>query len=345
MAGTLNGQWLKILEARHYGDDVEFTPKDLDSIVRQYGKREEDAPVGVGTNWRGAKSFGSVADLRRDGNFLSAKFDRVAPQLEKFYQETDGAPKVLVALKKTPNGPMLQRIGLARADGTHPREDDLGDPLPATDAYGNTEVVFSERQTASFADWWAGIRNTHLGLGLENSKMKSRAAISLMKEGGFWMDRLDHNHIPKMLEMCEGTTAFEPLVTFFSEGLSTLDADGSVLTERAKWWARTHDVTFGEALDTLVEKANKGFNVTDILKQMDPKKLEQQRQLEEDQAAADVEKAGRWDPQYKKLGQLALQRMRSKGIPFKQALEEISAEHPELVTLEARIRMNHGVVT
>lgn len=193
------------------------------------------------------------------------------------------------------------------------------------------------------------------------SEMNTQTAIALLKSNGRWMDRFDQMGIPQVLTMLEGKPAFRPMIDLLTEGVDIQDANSVLLSERAKWFAREHGLTFSEAIsevsrlseraagfarsrnvtfgEALIDAANKGYRIQDIVKNPDP------RQAEEDQAAADVEKGGRWDPQFKQLGQLALQRMRSKGIPFKQALQEVSAEHPELTTLEARIRMNHGVVT
>lgn len=194
------------------------------------------------------------------------------------------------------------------------------------------------------------------------SEMNTQTAIALLKSNGRWMDRFDQMGIPRLLPMLEGKPAFRPMIDLLTEGLDAQDANSALLSERAKWFAREHGLTFSEAIsevarlseramgfarshnvtfgEALIDAANKGYRIKDIIKNPDPN-----RQAEEDQAAADVEKGGRWDPQFKQLGELALQRMRSRGIPFKQALQEVSAEHPELTTLEARIRLNHGVVT
>jgi hypothetical protein len=191
-ASNLDGTWVKIMEARHYGDGVEFSPTDLDSMVRNYATRAEDAPVGVGPNWRGAKALGSIGNLRRNGNMLEAKLARVSPHLDNLYAETNSFPRTAIAIKNSAaNGPSVQRVGFMRADGSWPNVKDSGTRV---DALGNTEVTFSENSPAS-------------------------RIVSRLKDSGYWQPIFDEFRFPQVLASLQSSDR----TIQFGEGQSKRD--------------------------------------------------------------------------------------------------------------------------
>lgn len=228
---NLEGKWVKVLEARHYGDGIEFTPADLDSVVRNYKNREEDAPVGVGHNWSGAAKLASIKDLRRSGDNVEAQLTGVAPQLNDFYGETGSFPRVAVAVKKrtASGGPSIQRVGFLRADGTFPRVEKT---VPRVDHLGNNEIVFAENSPAS-------------------------RAIQKLKARGYWFPVFDEycfSEIFDALQSSDTLIEFDegnqrrslPAIAAFSRFIQSISP--MVLHSTAQKIQRAKGISYGEAL-------------------------------------------------------------------------------------------------
>lgn len=244
-AAPLEGSWVKVLEARHYGNQVDISPADLDSIVRNYGSRTQDAPIGVGPNRRGAAVLGYVGDLRKNGSGLEAKVTRVSPSLDSFQRETGTFPKTLVAIQKSDaNGPSLQRVAFMRSDNSWPEVKDEG---PGVDAFGNQEVVFAENSQAS-------------------------RIVNRLKASGHWCPVFDRHKFPTILESLQASDtmiqfgegeqkraihpmeAFARFIELTSEmiGVSGGAGQDADLARAALGIARSKSISYSEALDRAV---------------------------------------------------------------------------------------------
>lgn len=298
MQSSLEDKWFKILEARHYGDGVDFTPADLDGMVRNFKSGEDEIPVGVGRNSSQAAKLATVQDLRRNGNDLEAKLSRVSPQLEAFHSEADRFPKAAVAVKKSDAGPSIQRVGFLREDGTWPRAEKS---TPSVDYRGNDEVIFAEDSPAS-------------------------RSVGRLKSRGLWRPVFDKYCFPEIFQSLQSSD----VAIQFEEGGQLRSAPAlAVFARFVESIVPLVDAGAGDAdlhsTATKLQREN-GISYSEALTIADRRRTEALRDLRFSEPNGSAEMRGAaLDRETRRVAEV-------RGIPYGEALSEVAKDRPELTT-------------
>lgn len=342
-ADGLDGQWAEILRAGTY-DGENYTPGDLDSMVSEYQKRQDGdkAPVALGLPPSGSnpgmdQPIGRIDALRKVGNSVQAKFANIDPRAEQLHAR-GVFPKKSVQLKRSSDGVSLQRVGLI-----HPVFRDYwhNDETPSLDrlekeTMGNKDHIFAEGK--GVAEYVQDVVNRVMSRSNGHSQSDDKqgpsasAAIAALKDNGYWTSRFDKYRFPAVFSELDRTPLLGQIVGFLRSVMDKGDPTSTLLTERARYFAAFHGLTFGEALSQLAAGVTGTAHSLDEVTRLvqggtwgNPVSA-QQRQMEKDTSDKAVA-ANALDPQ---LAALAWNRARSTGAPFKQALAEVAAEHPDL---------------
>jgi len=150
----------------------------------------------------------------------------------------------------------------------------------------------------------------------------AKAAILHLKTHGFWTDDFDHLNFPAMFSELPRPTV--DLLVDCLKGIMKSDPTGTFLSARAKYYARAHDLKFGEVLSALAFADEKSLtpqswapNAADV---------ERNRQTELSTSKAAVA-AGLLTQE---MSDLAWKYANSEGVSFKLAIAHIAQERPEL---------------
>lgn len=310
----LDGQWMEILRAGMH-DGENYTPADLDGMIKDHALRGDfnKAPVALGLpSQNDSKPIGRIDALRRVENSLQGRFAGIDPRVEHLYRRGI-FPKTSVQVKRSLDGDSLQRVGLIHPTYSGGAWHDNGTPsLDELEKQhmGNKDHVFKGKQ---------GYREFELSATFAEPGARADAVIAHLKGRGFWSDRCDRACLPLLFSELEGTPALSSLAQSLVGIMKKADPTSTLLSERARYWARTHSVSFGDALATISQAS------WDDHRDQVPV-TEQQREMEREIAKKAIA-AGVLN---KELARLAWERVASTGSTFKQALAEVGSEHPEL---------------
>jgi hypothetical protein len=330
-ADGIDGQWSEIMRAGTV-DGQTYTPDDLDGMVREYGTRDDaaKAPVAVGMPSQKAAPVGKIDALRRVGNSLQAKFANVDPNAEYLYGR-GFFPKKSVQVKRSPQGLSLQRVGLL-----HPTYDQYWrvDQTPSLDELmkqetGMKDHVFSQNSTRprnGIQTFEQSMQDEGIDL---SDACSSCAAIAKLKNRGYWSERLDRYGIPLIFKEVDGTPLVAQLTTMLVGLADKCDPTSTMLAERAKYFARSRGLSFGEALSQVSQAA---WNPPVPASPLTP----EWRKTEKDASDRAVA-AGLISPE---LTALAWQIARSQNVTFKQAMTRACVEHPEMVAAQANLQLD-----
>ena len=75
-------QWIEIFRAGDYGSKGKYTPEDLDRVVQNYNPSFHEAPACIGHPKDNAPAYGWVSGLKNRGGVLEAQFSQVDPDFE-----------------------------------------------------------------------------------------------------------------------------------------------------------------------------------------------------------------------------------------------------------------------
>lgn len=310
----LDGRWLPLLNAQ-LTDNENYTNDDLDNIVNEYKGRAtgSEAPVRLGLPTAdNSETVGKIGALKRVGSILIGQFSGIDPRAEHLYSR--GAfPKKSVEINRSPDGDSLKSVGLI-----HPTQRGLSGIPGKSPSLDMLMKSLSGDRTHVFG---------------EDRKMHSAEVISHLKRCGRWSARYDRAGLPAMLARLEGTSAFGPTAKFIEGLADTCDPNGALLTECAKYYAREHQITFGEALAEIATPSS--YTTTPATgpnpdshggawsQPISPAVREQERQ--EGQFAIDQNILP------EEIVKLAWSLAESKGAPFNWALKQVQSENPQIM--------------
>jgi hypothetical protein len=146
----LGGKWLDILRVDDYGPDGKVTSKDLDDMVSDYQARTASkAPVVLGRVKANGSPVGTVDEIRRNGNVLQAKLDKIDPRVDQLYSK-GVFKKRSVAIERTPQGDVsLAGVGLVSPQWNGKMMHIDNEATPSLDdlvkqTFGTQSIVFGE---------------------------------------------------------------------------------------------------------------------------------------------------------------------------------------------------------
>lgn len=119
--GELSGHWIEVFKAGNYGEKGVWTPEQLDQIASSYDPRLHAAPVVVGHPADDAPAWGWVQSLRRAGQSLWAKLEKVQPALEQAIKDGRFTQRSVALYKELPQTktPYLRHLGFLGAAIPH----------------------------------------------------------------------------------------------------------------------------------------------------------------------------------------------------------------------------------
>ena len=314
---TLGDNWSEIFHAgKHDGET--YTRADLDKMVSEYNARDEagKAPVGLGTAAeQRPETIGKIDALRRSGDSLEGKFTNVDPRAEYLFGR--GAfPKRSTAIKRSPDDISLQRVGLI-----HPMFDTSWDngKTPSLDELmkGSTAMkdhMFSDRGGVS--DKYAVFTGP-----FTQSEPAANAAIARLKAHGYWSDRCEQAGLAVLFHECPNL--IDPLSRLLKVVMNHGDPTSPLLSERASYWAKTHGVSFGEALSQVTQDPGQWLTPKNFSQSPEDFKRNKQADLENSKRAL----AGGLITQ--QMFDLAWKYANADHITFKLGMVRVEGEHPE----------------
>lgn len=159
----LADQWIELFRAGNYGEQGSFSEADLDRIVSNYKPSAHEAPAVIGHPKEDAPAYGWVESLKRSGNLLLGKLNKVDPAFAEMV-EAGRFKKRSASFYKTPDGYSLRHVGFLGAQP--PVVKGLAD-CKFADAGGHEVVEFKEMEMAdetvtaisSFKTWLEGFMN------------------------------------------------------------------------------------------------------------------------------------------------------------------------------------------
>jgi hypothetical protein len=322
--GTLDEGWATLIPADP--DRSDPSDGDLDSMVREYGSRDErgKAPVYLGkAAQNGGQPVGRVDALRRKGGAVEAKFTGVDPRIN--YLHSRGAfHKKSVHLTRSMEGTSLKGVGLlhsqyvrgAMTDDRTPSLDELMQQFA-----GSKESVFREALMTQ-----PDFSNGYIVVTSDAPAIRAQIAqnaVASLKKSGRWCPRYDRAGLPAVFAETAGTPVFEQMVRFVATLVDTADPAGELLTECARAFAKEHSVSFSEALNVVAIPSLSRDHSSPAHATVSS----QQRELEfqEGQAAID---AGVLP---KELVELARRRAEADGCTFNYALHTVGCENPGIM--------------
>ncbi|MGA2850998.1 MAG: hypothetical protein ABSE46_18510 [Terracidiphilus sp.] len=328
----LDGQWKEILRAGAVGSDQSggetYTPGDLDGLVREYTLRDafdEKAPVALGlADKTDSEPVGQVDALRRVGDSLQGKFSKIDPRVEHLYGR--GAfPKLATQVKRSPDGDSLQRVGLISPVYNGSTWDDNATPSLENlmkKHVGNKEHVFSGGGRGHYIEVSQPVFPESAFAG-----SATNPALAQLKKQGYWCDFYDRKGLPLLFSEAVSNPQLSRHLVKFVKMLASpeVDQNSAILSMRAKYWARTHDVSFGEALDQVSRVA------WDMPQQTMTQTLTPEFRQAEKEGSDRAVAGGVLSQQ---LADMAWARARSKNETFKQSLAQVCAERPDLVSAQ-----------
>lgn len=316
----LEGSWIRVLKAgkvekglggipgpgqRQHVPGAEagsrLSQSDLDAMVRNHTAKRIAIPLGIGTDWSGAKAVGEISELRRQGRKLMGKVRNVHPKLEELHA-AGALPRVIATVQNTPDGPSISRVGLS---SDSPSTEGGIDKLH--------EEFFAKNKKSFLMAEGPGARQ-----------------IQKLKDKGLWRSTFDESGFPQIFELLQGSdttvqfsedggTSVVPMTAVFSRFIEIIapmvDAASekassygdAALHSRAQSIARERSVSYSEGLNLAVDE-----------------QLRNARDLRFSEMNGGSRFGG------VKLHQLACQLQETSKCSYGEALAEVVAEHPEL---------------
>jgi hypothetical protein len=267
----LDGQWSGILRAGTHDGDT-FTPDDLDGMVSEYQGRSDatKAPVALGISSQGSSEpVGKIDALRRVGKSVEGKFTGIDPRVEHLYSRGI-FPKKSIQVKRSPEGTSLQRVGLIHPmfhsgswhDGETPSIDELMKQIT-----GNKEHVFGD------ASRIVAYESSFAQDPSQNLTPSADAVIASMKRRGYWSRRLERLGFPALFAELNHQPILGKLAGAMVMVMDAGDPTGTLLCDRARYFAETSGLSFGDALEQIMRLPGKtGDPVTDAARDLQAEK-------------------------------------------------------------------------
>jgi hypothetical protein len=309
-----NSDWIEIFRAGTYPPQKDWdgvaTVADLNHVAESYNPEFHEAPVVVGHPKGDLPAYGWVDRIRTDGSMLLAKFKQLDPGFENLVKAgrfkkrsasfyVDGSGKIAG----------LRHVGFLGAQP--PQVKGLRNISLCDHDEFFTVVEFAEEKCMAdnFAD----------------------SAVVNLKTRGRWCKRFDRSGLPLVFSALADTPSLNRMVEFI-EAVVDSDPTSRLLSECAEYYAREKGITFGEAL-AAVSAPHVGSEWIG-----DPNRDPQggawgsgvspeQRKMERETA----EKAVKSRALSSEIFELAWKLAEEKGWPLKQAIAQVSAEHPEIL--------------
>jgi hypothetical protein len=318
----LDGQWSEILHAGNV-DGETYTPDDLDGMVNEYQARNDatKAPVALGIPSQGSSEpVGKIDALRRVGGSLQGKFAGIDPRVEHLYSRGIFSKKS-IQVKRSPEGVSLQRVGLIHPkfsggswkDGETPPLDDL-----MKEKTGNKDHIFGDASRIVAFE-------TSLGKEQREGLLPSAdAVIASMKKRGYWSRRLERLGFPALFAELDHQPILGKLAGAMVMVMDEGDPTGTFLSERARYFAETRGLSFGDALEQIWRAASKtGDPVTDAARDLQAaKKITFGEALEKIMYPR--------QPSGDPVTEAARELQAEEKITFGEALKQLQVERPEL---------------
>jgi len=229
-----NNQWIEIFKVGDYGDKGRYTSADLDAMVSNLTSWKP--PLVLGHPEHDSPAMGWAAELKRDGDRLLMRAEKVQPQLEGHVK--DGRfPNRSVAIYRDPKGtgPAVRHVGFL---GANPPE-----------VKGLTPVKFSDGEFVAidFSDSPAGEKEDEVDLKEVGKTVdeRIRAFFSEMfgakkADAGFTekelQERVEAAQKPLLEKLDKLTKTFEESVKQSNERAARTEADARLVRfdERVK---------------------------------------------------------------------------------------------------------------
>ncbi len=315
----MSSQWVELFHAGDYGRQGSYTERDLDQVVSNYNPAFHEAPVVIGTPKDTSPAWAWVEKLKRQGSALLGRLKQVQPEFGRMLA-TEKFPKRSIAFYQTANGPALRHVGFL---GAKPPALEWLPGVAFSGANQKTiEIEFEPRNEAIFMERQQSptdapsYRNSVQLAELAKCRQRERNITfgeALTQVAAEWPELTQ----PGAVTVLQFTDAEGNLYrTSFSE---PIQSRGSVsdraakLHELAKDLATKKNLSYGEALARVYADHPELVGVA-LENRFD---YTRQESIHSHLAGAE-------------LNQLARARQKDKGIPYSDALGEITREHPEL---------------
>jgi hypothetical protein len=154
---NFRNQWVEIFKAGNYGDKGIFTTSDLDKAVKNLSLWQP--PAVLGHPKLDDPAMGWVEALKRDGDVLLAKFEKIQPELELAHE--NGRVKHRSAAfyrDKSDTGPILRHVGFLGAVPPHIKDlapikfEEFGDGEVVAIEFTEEEQMLSKEQLKSMQE-------------------------------------------------------------------------------------------------------------------------------------------------------------------------------------------------
>jgi hypothetical protein len=163
----------------------------------------------------------------------------------------------------------------------------------------------------------------------------AKETIERMKAHGYWSERFDRSGIPQLFSEIPAQT-INKVANALVAIMDNADPASILLSERAHYWARTHGVSFGEALSQVKLPPGQWLSQQNVYESPVDTQRNKEAELESSKRALD---GGLITQQ---MYDLAWKYANVDGIRFKQAMVRVSAEHPEWFSALVKKQIERG---
>lgn len=197
-AEFFEGKWVPVFKTGTHTDSEgrtkTWTEADLDKIINSYDPKNEEAPAVIGHPKSNSPAYGWVENLKKEGNFLYAKFKQLVPEFVNMVER----------------GLFKRRSISIRDDGSLRHVGWLGAMPPAIKGLPNIQFDSNEGRTIEFSEIEF----------CEHSNLISRIFQRLRdwlieKEGGETADKIINNFELEMLR--QEAASSEPVKSFLED--------------------------------------------------------------------------------------------------------------------------------
>jgi predicted transcriptional regulator len=245
----LEGKWLDILKVADYGPDGKFTSKDLDDLVSDYQTRTTDkAPVVLGRVKGNMQPVGTVDEIRRNGDVLQAKLNKIDPRVGQLYSKGVFKKRSAAFERSSKGGISLVGVGLVSPQwhGQNQRMDD--EITPSLDEL--EKQTFGTQSVIGFSEARGPVFNTGRIRVDPDSVRLSEAAKQLASEKSItFAEALGQ---VSTIQYSIGTQPSGKPQS--SRSVIPADPNSVRLSELAKQRARDESITFSEALSQVASE-------------------------------------------------------------------------------------------
>jgi len=237
----LDRQWIEVFRAGDYGSKGNWTAADLDQLAQSYDPAKHAAPVVIGHPQHDAPAWAWVKKLRRVGESLWARLEKVAPEFEELVRQGRFLQRSVAFYKKfaLTGRPYLRHLAFL---GAQPPEVKGLQPIAQLAEGGSALVEFSEsaplRSLKPYIPFTPPLPGTVV-VGMELAEEAEELAQTEKIEFGEAVDRVRRKGKPKVP---------------FTPPLGKMVVVNVELAEEAEELAQTEKIEFGEAVDRVRRK-------------------------------------------------------------------------------------------